>query len=121
MHIFNSRTGLFRFSDGTCAIAYSGHGDGINNPSLEAIRGVGPIPVGLWDIMNPHDSSVTGPYSLPLVPVEHDAHGRTLFRIHGDNRKGDKSASHGCIIMSPLCLRRKIYQSGVHRLEVVAG
>jgi hypothetical protein len=120
MHKYNSKTGLFYFSDGSTAVGYSGRNkdniNGRNNPSLEHVRAYGPIPRGLWDIMGVKDSANTGPYSIILEPKGHDAHGRTLFRIHGNNKAND--ASKGCIILSPLGLRRKIYQSGIHELEV---
>lgn len=120
MHIFNSRSGLFRFSDGTYAVAYSGSGNGINNPALEAVPSIGPIPAGMWDIGGPYDSARVGPYALPLIPVGHDAHGRSAFRIHGDSNTGYRIASRGCIIMSPSGLRRKIWQSGEHTLKVTS-
>lgn len=116
MNYFNSKTGLFRFSDGTIASAYSGTGDGKNNPEMEAFPNEGPIPVGKWSIGSPRDDIHMGPYILPLEPIGHDAHGRSHFYIHGDNAAHD--ASHGCIIMSPAGLRRKIYQSGDHMLLV---
>ena len=116
MNIYNSKTGMFRFTDLSFSHCYSGTGKGRNNPAMEAVKAVGPIPRGMWLIIGVKDSVNTGPYSLILEPVEHDAHGRSLFRIHGDNKEHD--ASHGCIIMSPLELRRKIWQSGDHSLRV---
>lgn len=79
-------------------ITYSGKGEGRNNPEMEAIRGVGPIPRGLYAVSlceqkeHPH-------LAMPvfrLLPVGHDAHGRDGFLLHGDNV--DHDASEGCII-----------------------
>ena len=78
---------------------YSGHGAGVNNPALEADPGIGPIPAGAWRIGAAHLSPHTGPITMDLAPSGFDPHGRSLFRIHGDNAAGDESASRGCIIL----------------------
>jgi hypothetical protein len=84
------------------ATGYSGHGEGLNNPALEADPGVGPIPAGTWRIGPPEPHPNLGPLAMPLTPLGHDAHGRSAFFIHGDNAEVDHSASHGCIILSRL-------------------
>jgi hypothetical protein len=98
---------------------YSGAGhtlaEGRNNPAMEAVVGKGPIPKGMWKIGPAHDSPHTGPLTMNLDPVGHDAHGRSLFRIHGDNR--DDDASHGCIILAR-GMRGTIEMSGDTDLEV---
>lgn len=96
---------------------YSGHGVGRNNPAMEAVHAVGPIPRGAWKMSDHHDSPHTGPYSITLDPVGHDACGRTLFRLHGDNAAHD--ASDGCIIHSPQADREAVWMTGDHDLQVV--
>jgi len=96
---------------------YSGHGEGVNNGALEADPGVGPIPKGLWKIGPAHTSPHTGPITMDLTPVGHDAHGRTLFRLHGDNDALNHSASRGCIILGR-ALRLAISASGDDDLKV---
>lgn len=79
--------------------AYSGTGGGRNNPLMQNVRNVGPIPVGSYQIGAATNSHHTGPLTLPLSPLHGtNTFGRTAFRIHGDNRRHD--ASHGCIILS---------------------
>jgi hypothetical protein len=95
---------------------YSGRGEGRNNPDMEAVPNVGPIPRGRYRIGGARFSQSLGPIVMDLEPVAHDAHGRSLFRIHGDNANHD--ASHGCIILGPL-IRRAIADSGDKTLEVV--
>ena len=51
---------------------------------------------------------------LDAQNVSSDAHGRSGFLIHGDNSKGDKSASEGCIILGP-DVRKAIADSGLYR------
>lgn len=102
---------------GTC---YSGAGrtrlEGRNNPSMEAVAAKGPIPRGKWHIGQVYDAIGLGPICMKLEPVGHDPHGRTAFRIHGNNRADD--ASHGCIIAAR-GIREQIAASGDHDLEVV--
>lgn len=87
-------------------IGYSGHGDGLNNPAMEAVHGVGPIPAGHWHIgpaKAPPDH--LGPVAMPLTPVGFDPHGRSAFFMHGDNIHMNHTASDGCVIMGPLIRR----------------
>lgn len=113
-------TGELRHSDSTTrAVGYSGHGEGLNNSAMEHIPRVGPIPRGRWTIGAPRDSERVGPFAMPLTPDDDTAtFGRTLFLIHGDNRKRDRSASHGCIIL-PRVIREEIWESADTDLEVI--
>lgn len=99
---------------------YSGNGrtlsEGRNNPAMETVVAKGPIPRGMWRIGKPYDSKNVGPFAMPLDPIDHNAHGRTAFRIHGDNKANN--ASHGCIIL-PRQVREAIWNSGDRLLEVV--
>ena len=99
------------------ATGYSGHGAGLNDPDYCAIHDVGPIPPGLYKLGAPYDSNKTGPFTISLLPVDHDAMRRDGFKIHGDNSKGDKSASHGCIII-PRHVREEIAKTS-GTLEVI--
>jgi len=103
----------------TVAMGYSGHGEGLNNPEMEAAAGVGPIPRGRWRIGPAERHPRLGPVAMPLTPDGHDAHGRTAFFIHGDNSRGDQSASHGCIIL-PRSVRQEIAAGDDRELEVLA-
>jgi hypothetical protein len=78
---------------------YSGHHDAANRPELEHVRAYGPIPRGLWRLGQMIDHPRLGPVSIPLMPVDHQAHGRSGFYIHGDNRHRNRTASSGCIIL----------------------
>lgn len=97
---YSQSKGELRRDGDLITIGYSGHGEGLNNPDLEHVRSYGPIPRGLWLIGTPYDSESTGPFTLPLQYVHGPVpHGRSAFRIHGDNRLLDRSASHGCIVV----------------------
>lgn len=85
---------------GTC---YSGHGEGLNNPDMEAFHGVGPIPAGDYVIGPPKDpQDHLGPLAMPLTPAPgNGAHGRSAFFMHGDNAAMNHTASDGCIVAVP--------------------
>jgi hypothetical protein len=122
MWTYDQSSGAISHNGVPFANGYSGKGfhpsQGRNNPDLEHVPNVGPIPRGRWRMTEHHDSLGTvGPFVITLVPVGHNAHGRSEFRIHGNNRQNN--ASEGCIILSPIGPRRAIWNSGDHDLTVV--
>lgn len=102
------------------AIGYSGSPAGINNPAMQEIRDVGPIPCGLWTVGAPYEDPKKGPFTMALTPSsDTNTFGRDEFRIHGDRKTGPLfQASEGCIIL-PLFARQRIWESDDHQLEVV--
>lgn len=98
------------------AVGYSGHGEGRNNPALEHVKNVGPIPRGRYYICPAVEHEKLGPLSMRLYALSHDARGRTDFLIHGDNKTND--ASHGCIILNRQT-RQKIADSNDRDLLVI--
>lgn len=117
MHTYSQTTGVWSHT-GRHFKGYSGHGAGLNNPAHEAVHSEGPIPKGRWHIGPVRDGGHLGPVVMDLTPVGHDAHGRSLFRIHGDNSLGNHSASDGCIILDRKS-RELIAGSGDKDLVVV--
>lgn len=100
---------------------YSGAGEGKNNPEMQAVHDVGPIPVGLYIIGDPFDSPEHGPFCLPLAPEQdNEMFGRSGFLMHGDSIAHPGQASKGCIIM-PHATRVTVYGSGDKVLQVVAS
>jgi hypothetical protein len=87
---------------------YAGNGEGLNNPDMQFEVRVGPLPVGRYGIGAPYKHPRLGPMTLNLIPYrDNEMRGRAAFRIHGDNAKGDFSASQGCIILR-LAIRQQI-------------
>lgn len=100
-------------------MGYSGHGAGRNNPDMETIHNVGPIPAGLWKIGKPFSSSKHGPFCLEITPLpETETHGRSGFLMHGDAQEHPGEASLGCIVQSR-AVRELVAKSGDDLLEVV--
>lgn len=110
------------FSDGeelTGSPIYSGHGEGLNNPAMEAVHNVGPIPAGRWHIQSWQDNYENkGSVVAILLPVGHDAHGRSGFLIHGPHADDHFDSSDGCII-APHSVRQQMRDNGSSDLLVV--
>lgn len=119
MWIYSQSNGSLRGSTiGVVAHGYAGAGDGKNNPEMDQVPNVGPLPVGKYTIGRPYNSSHS-PYTLRLTPDPTNVmHGRSGFLIHGDSIANPGTASQGCIIL-PRAIRQKIFESGDHDLQVV--
>lgn len=120
MWTYQQSTGMLKWFSSIVGYGYSGCGDGKNNPFKQDCHNVGPLPTGRYTIESPVDTDAHGPYVLRLDPDEgNEMHGRAGFLIHGDSVAHPGTASQGCIIM-PRAVREQVWQSGDHRLEVVA-
>lgn len=119
-HYEQSTGHLYDAASKLLAVGYSGHGDGVNAPTLQDVHEVGPIPEGTYSIGEPEDTPEHGPYVLRLTPApENEMFGRSGFLMHGDSVVHPGMASQGCIIM-PRFAREQVWGSGDHNLEVVA-
>lgn len=118
---YAQKTGELQKDGEHVANGYSGAGDGKNNPAMQSVHNVGPIPEGDWTIGGPPVSTAEhGPYVLHLTPnPETDTFGRTGFLIHGDSKDHPGEASQGCIIL-PRAVRQQVWTSGDRDLKVVA-
>lgn len=93
-------SGILSSATGSSWAGYSGHGAGRNNAEMENVPKIGPIPKGIYKIGAAYDDPHLGPCVMHLDPIDGtDTFGRSLFRLHGDNKAHDGSASEGCIIM----------------------
>jgi hypothetical protein len=82
---------------------YAGRGEGVNNPAMQSIHDVGPLPQGIYTINPPVNTTSHGPYVMWLTPEPaNEMFGRSAFGIHADERlnPGKHLASSGCIVMS---------------------
>ena len=104
------------------ATGYSGRDNGKNNPDMQAVHDVGPIPQGEWTIVGPPvNTAGHGPYVLALEPIAGtNTFGRSGFLMHGDSIELPGCASHGCIIMARV-VREQVWNSGDRDLQVVGA
>ena len=118
---YTQKSGELRQDGKPVATGYSGAGVGKNNPALEDVPNVGPIPQGNWTIAGPPtDTADHGPYVLKLNPsAGTETFGRSGFLMHGDSKEHPGCASHGCVIL-PRSVREQVWNSGDRDLEVLA-
>lgn len=77
---------------------YSGHDLGMNNPAMQSVSMIGPLPVGLYEIGKSYDHPKLGPITMDLIPDPfNEMFGRSLFRIHPDSIEHPHEASEGCV------------------------
>lgn len=101
------------------AVGYSGAGEGKNNPAMQSVPNVGPIPLGSYTAGDPYDTMTHGPFVLRLTPSPaNDMFGRAGFLIHGDSVVAPGTASEGCIILDR-AVREQIAASADRDVEVV--
>jgi len=118
---YAQKTGELQQDGKPVATGYSGAGPGKNNPAMQTVHNVGPIPQGDWTIAGPPVKTAEhGPYVLTLKPSADTAtFGRSGFLMHGDSKESPGCASQGCVVL-PRLVREEVWQSGDRNLEVVA-
>jgi hypothetical protein len=120
MWSYSQSTGELTHDGVQVGTGYSGLGSGKDNPALENVPDVGPVPEGEWTIGPPEDSPELGPHVMALEPKPGtETFGRSGFFIHGDSLEHPGQASHGCIVM-PFPVREQISASGDTDLTVTA-
>lgn len=119
MWTYQQSTGKLTDSDGDLTgVGYSGHAEGRNNPEMQGVQKIGPIPVGNYTIGKSYNDPHLGPCVMHLDPTpDTDTLGRSLFRIHGNDAQND--ASEGCVILGP-AIRKMISASTDKNLKVIS-
>lgn len=96
------------------------HLQGRNNPDMQGVKWIGPLPCGWYTMSEPYHHERLGPMVFELTPdPENDMLGRGDFFIHGAGGPDPMNASEGCICQGP-AVRQAIADSGIRRLQVVA-
>lgn len=127
MWVYQQASGELTNPDGAfVAAGYAGgncgkNPEGRNNPDMQSVKDVGPLPCGKYFIGEPKDHPKLGPLAIPLTPdPSNEMFGRNAFYMHGDLIDGPAgSASDGCIVL-PRNVREYIWTSADHELIVVA-
>ena len=116
--VYEQATGLFTIyeaPDGRPLYECEGHSGrdrARNNHAFQHVRGVGPIPVGMWRCrLRAHERFRRPAFKLDPMPGTLTL-GRSGFWIHGG------TVSHGCIILS-LTAREAVEHYNVSTVEVV--
>jgi hypothetical protein len=119
MHTFESSTGCWFDATGKLlGRGWSGQLDGRNNPTMQNVANVGPIPEGMYTIGKSYHHSKLGPITMDLEPdTSNKMFGRSEFRVHGFG-EDIIHASEGCVIQVEMT-RKAIDSSSDRRLQVV--
>jgi hypothetical protein len=123
MWTYEQKTGRLRDANGkTVAFGYAGNGEGKNNPDMQNVPNIGPLPQGIYAMVSMSLSTPKhGPYVIFLNPDKsNEMFGRSLFRVHGDKVGAPGTASEGCIIVGRL-VREALWESNDHTIKVVHG
>lgn len=102
MWIYVQATGELLAPDGELAgVGYAGHGEGKNNPDLQQVAMVGPLPCGRYKRGKAFDHPKKGKVCMRLLPAPRtEMFGRDGMLCHGDSIAAPGTASNGCIIQS---------------------
>ena len=116
---YEQATGRMLHDDVLVGVGYSGALECKNDPDMQDVHNVGPIPQGTYTIHAPVDTVTHGPFVLRLEPdANNEMFGRAGFLIHGDSVVHPGTASEGCIILQR-AVRESIWNSGDVELVVV--
>lgn len=127
MWIYQQSTGKLVYRDANqdtnqelyVVIGYSGHGEGKNNPDMQDVHNVGPVPRNFYTIGLAYTHPQKGPIVMRLTPdLGSEMYGRDGFLIHGDSIRAPGTASEGCIIL-PKWARLAISSHSCKRLQVI--
>jgi hypothetical protein len=123
--IYHQSTGDIFYTNGVVAPVergYSGYGSLKNDPDMQGVSDLGPIPRGEYTIgafVDIHGGNITN--AVPLTPAPgNEMFGRSGFFVHGFNNADPGGASQGCIILT-LPTRKKMVDSRPAKLIVVRG
>ena len=130
MLIFSQSTGIITLDGQQIAKGFAGndsrpgvnpdHVHGYNNPDAQAIHCIGPLPQGMYRIVEWQDEHPgLGPIVAILEQVDGETYGRDDFRIHGASATDPLNSSEGCIVL-PHDQRVVVRATGDLDLQVIA-
>lgn len=112
MFTYQVETGILRFNGAVIGKGYSGHGAGLNNPAMEMVHDIGPIPRG-WYVAeliadgdgNPVNYKHKAAPVFRLIPQpETNMYGRAGLLMHGHEsgevigKPETENSSLGCVV-----------------------
>lgn len=121
-YLYIQNTGQLFHGPALLGTGYAGREEGYNNPEMQRVKGIGPLPCGWYTIQPPHDNPNVGKFALRLIPdAANEMFGRDSFYMHGDSSEHPGLASHGCIVQRR-DVRGRVAAGLAHdnRLQVVA-
>lgn len=120
---YSQSSGQLTAPDGSpFAIGFAGRDAGMNNPAMQFVSNIGPLPQGEYEMGPWFDKHPQlGLCVIELTPSATNVmEGRSGFFIHGANPADVPESSHGCIVIGNCATRKQIWDSIDHALLVVA-
>lgn len=119
MYTFSQSSGIHRHNGILFGSGWAGQGKGRNNPDMQNVHGIGPLPRGKYKIGKAYHHPHLGPLTMDLTPdPSNEMFDRSDFRIHGAAFVHPELSSEGCIIL-PHPVRQGI-DTGIDKdLEVI--
>lgn len=109
---YSQTSGLVTDDEGnTIAKGWAGCGIGKNQPGMQAVPSVGPLPRGIYSVSDWHNHPRLGQMVARLIQTEGEAFGRNDFFIHGPSKDPKRfgQESQGCIVI-PRPGREKVFE-----------
>lgn len=101
-------------------IGYAGHGVGRNNPGMQGIHAIGPLPRGKYTIgvHEPRHGALGLDVAYLKPDPSNEMFGRSGFFLHGRKSATDLDASEGCIVLDRTA-RMRVLDSPDRQLQVL--
>ena len=97
---YSQTTGQVTDDNGkSIAKGWAGNGCGRNNPTMQDVHCVGPLPQGVYKIGAWYDHTRLGPMVADLHQISGETFGRNDFFIHGPSSEHYGQESKGCIVV----------------------
>lgn len=113
---YHQATGDMYFGSAKIGTGHSGRDQGRNNPAMEGVHDVGPLPRNEYEIAAESSHVILGIVAMRLTPVgTGEMYGRAGFFIHAPE------LSEGCIVLdlNTRCTVAEAVRKGKDRLLVV--
>lgn len=98
---YHQASGVLDHDGVIVGVGYSGSPVSRNNPAMQNVRDVGPIPCGEYSIGQAFTHPEKGPLVMRLTPdPANEMFGRAGFELHGDSIAEPGTASEGCMVQA---------------------
>jgi hypothetical protein len=123
MLVYEQATGKLFDGMALLGVGYAGNFLGKNNPAMQSVPDIGPLPCGFYTVGAPTWTTHCGQEAFPLTPdARNQMYMRSGFFLHGDSLAHPGNGSDGCIVQdrSVRDTVERLRVAGTNRLQVVA-
>lgn len=99
MFTYSQTTGVLTHNGYAVSKGYAGRGEGLNNPAMQNVPKIGPLPQGKYTIMKAGTDAKVGKVAMRLIPdPANEMYDRADFFIHAPHANDQKDSSEGCMV-----------------------